>query len=166
MQLMLNICDEFASDFDIVFNSKKSFVIRIGYRYNVKCENLTLAGALLVQAKKCKYLGVNILCHSKFKCEFDGSKTNFYKTFNCILSKCHSQDSELILVHLLKTTCTPLLLYCIEVMPFKASDFKSLDNCINVAVMKIFNVQSAVNVNNIRHIFNLNSIESVAYNRL
>ena len=41
---MLRICDEFATDFDMKFNSSKSVVMRIDKRYKVKCEPLLLAG--------------------------------------------------------------------------------------------------------------------------
>ena len=40
---MLRICDEFAIDFDMKFNSSKPVVMRIGERYKVKCEPLILA---------------------------------------------------------------------------------------------------------------------------
>ena len=37
---MLRICEEFATEFDMKFNSSKSVVMRIGERYKVKCEPL------------------------------------------------------------------------------------------------------------------------------
>ena len=41
---MLRICNEFATDFDMEFNSSKSVVMRIGECYKVTCEPLILAG--------------------------------------------------------------------------------------------------------------------------
>jgi len=36
MQAMLKICEQFALDLDVKFNSSKSMVMRIGERFNVK----------------------------------------------------------------------------------------------------------------------------------
>jgi len=37
---MLQVCEQFAIDFDVKFNSNKSVVLRIGCRYNASCEPL------------------------------------------------------------------------------------------------------------------------------
>jgi hypothetical protein len=42
MRHMLEVCDQFAVDFDIKFTSRKSFAMRIGHRYNVMCERFEL----------------------------------------------------------------------------------------------------------------------------
>jgi len=41
---MLKICDQFAVDFDIKFNSSQSVAMRIGRRFNDTCKPLQLAG--------------------------------------------------------------------------------------------------------------------------
>jgi len=58
---MLQICDEFATDFDMKFNSSKSVVMQIGERYKVKCEPLILARQELQFVQSLKYLGVHFL---------------------------------------------------------------------------------------------------------
>ena len=62
---MLRICDEFAIDFDMKFNSSKSVVMRIGECYKVKCEPLILAGQELQFVQSLKYLGVHVLAARK-----------------------------------------------------------------------------------------------------
>jgi hypothetical protein len=47
VQQMLKVCDEFAIDFDVKFNSSKSVAMRIGNRHNVQCVPFTLAGTQL-----------------------------------------------------------------------------------------------------------------------
>ena len=54
---MLRICEEFASDFDMKFNSSKSVAMRIGDRFKVKCEPLILDGSELQFVESMKYLG-------------------------------------------------------------------------------------------------------------
>ena len=47
MRLMLAICEQFASEFDLKFNSSKSVAMRIGVRYKVQCAALSLCGGQL-----------------------------------------------------------------------------------------------------------------------
>jgi len=44
IRIMLDICDKFAIDFDVKFNSSKSVVMRIGPRFDVTCAPLFLCG--------------------------------------------------------------------------------------------------------------------------
>jgi len=44
MRVMLEIYDEFAIDFDLKFNSRKSVATRIGRRYSVQCAPFVLSG--------------------------------------------------------------------------------------------------------------------------
>jgi len=39
-RIMFDICDKFAIDFDVKFNSSKSAVMRIGPRFDVTCAPL------------------------------------------------------------------------------------------------------------------------------
>ena len=40
MQGMLDICDSYAADFDVKFNSIKSVAMRVGPRYGIACVDL------------------------------------------------------------------------------------------------------------------------------
>jgi len=42
MRYMLKVCDDFAVEYDIKFNTGKSVAMRIGPRYNMICEPLEL----------------------------------------------------------------------------------------------------------------------------
>ena len=44
MRSMLAICEQFAFDFDMKFNTQKSVVMRVGERYDVMCAPLMLNG--------------------------------------------------------------------------------------------------------------------------
>ena len=57
-------------------------------------------------------------------------------------------------------------MYCVEIIPLNKHAYNRLDNCINIAVMKIFNVKSTENVKYIRGIYNLGSIGNKACNSL
>jgi len=42
--MLLKICDDFADEYDVKFNTHKSVAIRIGNRYNKMCEPFVLSG--------------------------------------------------------------------------------------------------------------------------
>jgi len=58
MRCMFEICEKFAVDLDVKFNSSKSVAIRIGPRYNALCKRLPLCGSELQYVCNVKYLGV------------------------------------------------------------------------------------------------------------
>ena len=75
---MLRVCDAFATEFDVKFNSSKSVVyMRIGERYKVKCEPLLLAGYELQFVQSLKYLRVQFLASKKLKCLVDNARLKF-----------------------------------------------------------------------------------------
>ena len=54
---MILICEQFATDFDIKFNSDKTVVIRVGPRLDMACVQLTLYYVNLNFVEELKYLG-------------------------------------------------------------------------------------------------------------
>jgi exonuclease III len=161
MQHMLAICDVFAKDFDLKFNTAKSMVLRIGKRFNVKCANLILSGNQLEYVNTIKYLGVYIKSSVNFKCSYDNVKHKFYRSFNAILSKSANSKSELVSVELFRAYCLPLLLYAVEATLPTRQDVRILDNCINLAIIKIFKVSDCSNINCIRENVGLSNLWSV-----
>ena len=55
-------------------------------------------------------------------------------------------------------------LYC-RVLPLRASDVRSFDNCINVIVARVFKLSSNVNVQVVRSMLDLNDILSLVAKR-
>ena len=96
MRIMLDICEKFAVDFDIKFNSSKSVAMRIGARFDAECVPLTLSGSELQFVSCVKYLGICITASKYFKCSMDNVKMKFYRVFNAIYSECKGVNSELI----------------------------------------------------------------------
>jgi len=78
---MLKICDEFATEFDMKFNSSKSVVMRTGDRYKVKCGPLMLAGCKLQFVQSLKYLAVQFVASKKLECLVDNVRLKFYRSF-------------------------------------------------------------------------------------
>jgi len=165
MQEMLKICDEFALDFNMKFNGMKSVAIRIGCRYNMQCSTFTLSGNSLKYVSSVKYLGVYFVAAKCFKISVDHLKVRFYRVFNCIFSRVKAPNSELVVVHLLKSYCLPFLLYASEAVLPSNSNIQSLDNCINRAIFKIFGLNSSDCIQDIRHSVNLPSLKVLIESR-
>ena len=69
MQEMLDICDEFACEFDMKFNTTKSVAIRIGSRYNIQCSSFILSGTEIKYVYAVKYLGIYIVAANVLNCQ-------------------------------------------------------------------------------------------------
>jgi len=53
----------------------------------------------------------------------------------------------------------------VEVLPVRASDVRSLDNCINIVVARVFKLSSNANVQVVRCMLDLNDILSLVAKR-
>jgi len=144
IRCMLQICDEFAVDFEVKFNSTKSVAMRIGCRYNATCEPLELDGDTLKYVDSVKILGVCLIASIYFKCSVDHVKVKFYRVFNSIFSRRKAANSEMATVQLLKSYCLPFLLYGSEAVGLSATNMHILDNCINRAMYRIFHIVTMI----------------------
>jgi exonuclease III len=140
MQHMLQICEQFAWEFDVKFNSSKSVAIRIGPRHDAPCEPLTLAGIQLKFDRSIKYLGIQLVASKAYSCSVDHLKIKFYRSFNCIYSRSTARNSELVTLELMKSYCLPFLLYATEAIELSSSAIRTLDNCVKRALYKIFDI--------------------------
>jgi len=132
------LCDMFSADLDVGFNTTKSVAMRIGPKCDAVCADLTLSGGIIQYVQFPKYLGVCIKTNRTFVCNFEHVEAKFYRTFNCMCAKSFAANSELITIELLRSCCLPILLYATESLVPRVCDIKSLNDCINTAVAKIF----------------------------
>ena len=165
MQKTLDICNEFALEFDIKFNATKSIALRFGKRFNMPCMLLILSGAKLNFVQILKYLGIYMCTEKSFKCSIEQAKAKFYCFFNCFLYRSKNASSELVSVKLMKSYSIPLFVYGTEALNLTKSDLSKLDNCINVAGMKICGIQDTNNISFVRHIFNLPKLSEIIRTR-
>ena len=124
------ISDDFATEYDIRFNTNKSVAMRIGVRHNAVCELFVLSCNKLMFVQSVKYLGIILLSDKKIKYSIDHLKVKFYWVFNCIYCRSRGANSELVSVELLKSFCLPGILYAAEAISFTATDIRMLDNCV------------------------------------
>jgi len=93
---MIMVCDQFAADFDMKFNSGKSVVLRIGNSvpFTLNREVLKFVGEL-------KYLGVYLVAGKYFRTTIDHLKVNLCRVFNCIFAHSKAANSEMVSVELI-----------------------------------------------------------------
>ena len=82
---MLDICSEFALEFDIKFNANKSIALCFGKRFNMPYMSLIFSGAKLNFVQSVKYLGIYMCAGKSFKCSIEQAKAKFYSSFNRLL---------------------------------------------------------------------------------
>ena len=67
----------------------------------------------------------------------------------------------MVTVHLMRSYCLPVLLYCSEVIPISKVDCNRLNRCIDSVIYKVFAVHDQANIIAIRHYLGLEKIECV-----
>jgi len=119
----------------------------------------------LAYCDKVCYLGVVFKAGVHMGYDFTNTSMAFYRSFNKLLSKCSFASSELISVFLLQKICIPILTYAFEIINVPVSYINRLDNLINNAIRRIFNISAAENILYIRHVFGIPNVESTRKKR-
>ena len=142
---MLDTCFRVSLELDLQFNVKKCVAIRIGRRFNSKCQSLMLGGngKTVALVDEIKYLGVIIKKGSVFARSYSSSKLKFYKSFNAIYGKA-SFASEEVLCNLLQTFCLPVVGYACEAVPPCRADVKSINRALCCAYQKISRLMTRI----------------------
>jgi len=122
LQNMINICCEEASKINMIINSKKCAVLRIGLRYKAVCVNVSVAGMPVQYVNSAKYLGVMLQSHKQFRVDLHYVKSRFYKSFNSIFHRAGRVRNELVTLHLVSAYCKPQLLYVTESLNLSATE--------------------------------------------
>jgi hypothetical protein len=145
LQSLIHICEAELDSLDMRINVKKSACIRIGPRYNSKCNTLTtLNGSDIQWVGSLRYLGIHLSSWQKFSCSLDHAKKSFYRSFNCIFGKIGRRASEEVIIELLKSKCLPCMYYGLEACPINKGHIKSLEFALNSCFRKIFCTKSFV----------------------
>jgi len=123
-KLLHNYCELELNSIDMVVNSKKSFCLRVGPRYDVKCSKVVSStGQVIPWSNKIRYLSMYIIGSRKFKCWLVIAKKSFYRAANAILGKFGRHASKRVILELISSKCRPYV--CVIVwtrsLPIKQS---------------------------------------------
>ena len=84
-----------------------------------------------------RYLGVVIICASKFKCDFSERRKSYYRAFNAVYGRLGRNASCEVVIELIKKKCLPILWYGCEAAPMYARDFNSFDFVVKSSIPEI-----------------------------
>ena len=166
LQRLLCIVESELVDLDMSLNSKKSFCIRFGNRYQTVCSNLiSLRGDEILWTASCRYLGVYLSAYRNFKCDFSSAKKAFYRSVNAIYGKVLRVASEEVVIQLISSKCLPVLLYGLDVCSLTTADYRSFDFVQTRVLMKLFKTSSNTVVKECCNAFGLQPISDLIRNR-
>ena len=140
MQRLLNICQDYCSEFCLNFNSKKSKTLLFGPPSKSTIEPLILNGAPIDFVTDWKYLGTTVVSGKTLSFSSHDDLRSFYRSANSVLSflKC---PNEVVLMHLLYSICVPTLTYASEVKLFSAAEMNNCNVALNNVIRRIFSFQ-------------------------
>ena len=115
--------------------------LRIGPRHKFKC-TFFVNGRPLTWKSELKYLGIFIVSHHKFLCNFQLSRQKFFQATNVIFGKSRLRASHnLILSFTCNVTfCMRVLLNGLEAMSLSKSERNSIHFTYFATFFKIFDV--------------------------
>ena len=137
LQSMLDLCHEYGTMHDIIFNYKKSCCMIIGSKRSCKVDNMLLNNVPIEWVDSIKYLGVVFTGGNRLIVDCSYVKRKFYAACNAVLVKC-KHASDIIRLHLIKSYCLPLLTYCIGAIDLPHYKVRELGVCWNDCFRKIF----------------------------
>ena len=139
LQLMLDICVNFADNNDIMFNHKKSNLFQIGLSADTILPQLSLGCNELKWISELKYLGVVFMCGKKLLVNTDLQCRKFLGTAFALLQKC-GHLSEEILCKVILTHCLPLMLYGVDSIFITKDQIRKLSVAFNTAFRRVFHM--------------------------
>ena len=111
LQKLLNVCDKFATENELIFNPKKTkcicFTSKKLSKISIPC--LYLNGNILAWVQEQKYLGVMLSDNQKDDCDVLRQMRSFYSRGNTLIRKFRTCSSQ-VKSQLFKTNCANL--YC------------------------------------------------------
>ncbi len=165
LQLMLNVCNEFAMGNDMKFNHLKSHLFQIGLSADIVLPKLTLGGNDLNWVNKLKYLGVEFIAGTKLCMSVDTNCKKFLGSAFAILQKCKFLSEE-ILCKIILTNCLPMLLYGVDSVFLKCNQIRKMSVAFNTVFRRIFHMSKRSSMRVIYHYIGTKTLDCIYEERL
>ena len=104
LQKLIRVCEDFARDYNVLFNAKKTVCMRVGFSGEPPTRVVTLNGAAVMWKQRIKHLGNIITSDLNDKCDIEYKKGVFISHVNRLNNKL-SVVSANVKGHLLQTYC-------------------------------------------------------------
>jgi len=139
LQKLFTLCENELIALGMSINEKKTVCMRIGTRFKNYCAKIvTSTNKELSWVNEIRYLGVYIISFVRFKCNFDGNKKSFFRSFNSVYGRGGGKISEETILFLVQSKCMPVLLYGIDVCPVTIAQIRSFEFTVNRTLIKVY----------------------------
>ena len=158
MQILIDICVNYAEEFCLTFNFKKTKTIIFGQR-KTNPINLQIKGCDIDYVHEWDYLGARVTAVDRKIgwLYFASNPSKFYAKANSILHANLNLDKP-VLMRLLYTNCVSTLTFAAEVKELTASDMRALNTAVNDAIRRIFSFARWESVRNLRMNYGYDSL--------
>ena len=163
MQQMLDICQEYCSDFNLSFNAKKSKTMIIGNQRNC-IKPLSLNGTSIDIVTEWRYLGTTLVAGKELSFSARSELRSFYCSVNSLLSA-QRKPNESVLLNLLYTVCVPILTYAAELKLFKYTDMHACHVALNDAIRRVFGYHRWESIRTLRMSFGYHDLYHIFHQR-
>ena len=137
LDLLLKICENYCSEWDICLNGKKSRNLYFGKRTEISHE-ISLNGTKVEWTDQWPYLGVTLRSNKQFDCSVSERIKKFYRSANAIL-RIDGKSTDTVMLHLIESHCIPILSYGVEIIDVLNRDEKrQMRVAYNSVFRKIF----------------------------
>ena len=111
LQKLISLCYEEFISIGLDINVAKCSATRVGPRYKIICDDITINDKVLPWVHEIKYLGLTFSDGLCLKVNVHPNKVAFFRNFNSIYAKLGSSASADTLIHLMKSNCLSSLLF-------------------------------------------------------
>ena len=158
LQLLLDTCESYGSEWCLTYNPSKSKIMMFGSR--LCSPSFLMYGKQLDLVKEYKYLGVTIVSGKTFSTAVLRPLIRFRSSANTILNVPHA-SSEPVLMKLLYCICIPHLTYACDVISYSVKQMQSLNVALNDCIRKVFGYNRWESVRFLRLSFGYPSVTDI-----
>ena len=142
LQLLVDKASSILKDLDLQINLSKSCALRVGARFSVSCGLIKVDNEPLPWVKEAKYLGLTISASSRFICNWQPIKRQFFIAVNRILSSLGSNPNLSVVLSLFQSTCVPILSYGIAALALTKTELHGFTFAYNNIFHKLFKINN------------------------
>ena len=162
LQQLLNICQDYGTEWCISYNPSKTMVMLFGKP--AVPGPLYLNGSSISFVSQCKYLGVYVVAGGSFSTSASKPLSSFRCSANTILNVLNGPSNR-VMLKLLYSNCVPTMTYACEIRMHSSSEMMDMDIALNDCIRKIFSYDRWESTRHLRLSHGYDSITEIFYNR-
>jgi len=132
-------CENVGRQLDILFNAKKSFLLKVGKLYKADLEQLQIGNSNIQWSNNIKYLGVNFCSAKRFTVDTSATIRKLYAAANAVFSRTKYVSAG-VKLSLIDAYVLPIMTYALEAVSLTRGQYDELSVCWNNLFRRIFNM--------------------------